>query len=200
MRFLLLVLAFSACAGPGSDEVTEDPRRGEPVDACVPPPPASDYPAGPYGGNIGDTVEDLELTDCDGETVRLRDVVQSAELTLVNVGAGWCRPCIEETAKLEAEVHDAFCPSGVRVVQILYQDQNFSPATPTFCRAWREEHGLEFPVLIDPLFGREVWFEDAQSQTPLNLFVDADGVIRERLVGEHEDGFLQSTISSLLDE
>ena len=81
-------------------------------------------------------------------------------------------------------MHLEFCSRGLRVVQILYQDQNVAPATPTFCEQWTEEFGLSFPVLTDPFFSREVWFDDAQSQTPLNLLVSREGIVLERMVGD----------------
>ena len=109
------------------------------------------------------------------------DVLANSELVLFNVGAGWCQPCIEETRVLDDEVFRPFCARGLRVVQVLFQDEESGPATKLFCRQWRETFGLSFPVLVDPLFVTESYFDAAQ--TPLNMLIDSEGTIRFRQTG-----------------
>ncbi len=182
------VVVAAACAnGPGQEtdagaapeqEIEGDPCGAIPTFTTEYESPSADT------GDVGDRLIDFSLDDCDGNPWKMSDAVRSAELTLINVGAGWCRPCREETEVLEEQVHAHFCGRGLRVVQVLYQDNNVTPATPTFCRGWREEFELEFPVLIDPAFTRSRWFEDELAQTPLNLLVDAEGRVLERFVGD----------------
>ena len=155
--------------------------------------PATDpapYPAGPYGTDVGAVVEDFELADCSDQTVRFGDVLAGAELVLLNVGAGWCQPCVEETRTLEAEVFGPFRGRGLAVVQVLFEDALARPATGFFCREWSENFGLTFPVLRDPLFLTGRFFDDAQAQTPLNLLVTPDGRIVARDVGGAAPGEL----------
>jgi peroxiredoxin len=145
-------------------------------------PPDLVYPEGPYGGAVGDVFEDFSLKDCDGNEIQFADILAQAELVLFNVGAGWCQPCIEETEKLEAEIHRPFCERGLRVVQVLFQDEDGELPTTLFCKEWRDTYGLNFPVLLDPLFSTEAYFEAAQ--TPLNLLIDKEGRIVFRATGE----------------
>lgn len=178
---LFAVAAMTAC---GSDTPTIDPGSGleAPVECRVTAAPADwSYPAGPYGGDVGNTFADFSLDDCDGNPVSFSNVLAGAELVLFNVGAGWCQPCIEESRVLDDEVFRPFCGRGLRVVQVLFQDEESGPATKLFCRQWRQEFGLSFPVLVDPLFVTESYFDAAQ--TPLNMLVDPSGVIRFRQTG-----------------
>ncbi len=154
------------------------------------------YPPGPYGsGQVGEKLEAFELEDCDGRKVRFADVLGAGQMTLMTVGAGWCQPCIEETKELEAAVHARFCGRGLRIVQVLFQDEQSRPATKFFCRQWRDRFGLRFPVVVDPLFTTERYLSAAQ--VPLNLLVDRDGVVRLRTTGEVPHDFV-ARIDALL--
>ena len=119
------------------------------------------------------------------------------QLVLFNVGAGWCQPCIEESETLDADIFRPFCQRGLRVVQVVYQDEDSAPATSLFCTNWRERFSLSFPVLKDPLFITQTYFQDPSSQTPLSLLVDNDGVIRFREVGT-PSGDLNTRIDNML--
>ncbi len=170
--------------GGSPDAVLQPPC---PYDA---PPHGWTYPAGPYGAGVGDRVEDFALTDCDGRAVRFGDVLGGSELVLLNVAAGWCVPCMAETQAIEADVHRPYCPRGLRIVQVLFEDENGAPAGPDFCKAWRSKFGLTFPVLIDPDFTTKKFFPGTiNGSTPLNLLVDPGAVIRYRAAGSVPSDF-----------
>jgi peroxiredoxin len=174
----LALLLASACA-PAVDTVDAGPPSIEPPAECaLVDAGAVDWPAqSEWGTTVGSVAHDLTIDDCDGEPVRFADIVAQSELTLFNVGAGWCEPCIEETETLDADIFRRFCGRGLRVVQVLYEDEGSNPITKLECRRWRDSFGLSFPVLSDTLFASGVYFEDALTQTPLNLLVSADGTI-----------------------
>lgn len=98
-------VAAVACGAPTDGVDVDAPDLPE---ACrvAPAPDGWSYPAGPYGaGELGDVFEDIALDDCDGNPVRLGDLLWAAKLVHVNVGAGWCQPCIDETEVAEATIH-----------------------------------------------------------------------------------------------
>jgi hypothetical protein len=163
--------AADAGAPPGVPGCAYEPASG------------STYPPGPYGktGAVGERFESFELEDCDGRRVRFGDVAASGEVTLLSVGAGWCVPCIEESKVLEATVHSPLCGRGLRVIQVLFQDEDSRPASKLFCRQWRERFGLKFPVLVDPLFITQRYL--GASPTPLNLAIDKTARVRMRTTG-----------------
>ena len=156
-----------------------DGGSNEPPGECVLEAPPTDwqYPAGPYGTELGDTFEDFELEDCDGNSIRFSDVLSQSEIVLFNIGAGWCEPCIAESETLDREIFREFCPEGLQVVQVLFQDEQSRPATKLFCRNWRERFGLSFPVLVDPTFQTSKYFDSVSAQTPQNFLISKDGTI-----------------------
>jgi hypothetical protein len=168
---LAFALACAACDGasePGGSDAGAAPGGG----AC-------DYPAGPYGLNLGQRFPDFSFTDCDGNAFSFsRDAFCDAALTLVVVGSGWCVPCREEAARAEADLYVPFRDRGLRIVEILFEDDRSARATKLFCREWREQYGLTFDVLIDPLFDTMPWFN--LEGPPLNVLVDREGVVRYR--------------------
>jgi len=175
----IALLAQSGC-GAADDGSAGDAAVGlEPPPECAlgPPPDGWSYPTGPYGTEVGDTFERFTLEDCDGDPVDFGDILAQADLVLFNIGAGWCQPCVEESQTLDREIFREFCPRGLRVVQVLFQDEQSRPATGLFCDNWRNSFGLSFPVLKDPLFTTAGHFESVQSQTPVNLLVGPDGTI-----------------------
>ncbi len=158
------------------------------------------YPAGPYGTGVGDRVEDFTLNDCDGRAVRFGEVLAGSGLVLLNVAAGWCVPCMAETQTIEADVHRSYCPRGLRIVQVLFEDENGSPAGADFCKNWRAKFGLTFPVVVDPDFSTMKFFQGSISgSTPLNLLVDPDAVVRYRAAGPVPSDF-HERIEGLLPE
>ena len=200
---VLLAVALAGC-GSGSDGAAGGDAVAA-TDAGLTPTPAAcgltappigwTYPEGPYGGGVGEVFADFALQDCDGNPVSFGELLGGAELVLFNVGAGWCQPCIDETEELEAKVNQRFCGRGLRTIQVLFEDDQSRPATKLFCRQWRESFGLTFPVVVDPLFTTERYFEAAQ--TPLNLLVDKAGVIRFRATGKPPSDF-EDRIDQLL--
>ncbi|NOZ01744.1 MAG: redoxin domain-containing protein [Deltaproteobacteria bacterium] len=186
-----LVAGCGADSGPQGGDAVNDMADDTGGDALSPSgcpalevPADWTYPAGPYGGQVGDRMADITLDDCDGNPVRLGDLVGGSDLVLFNVSAGWCPPCVQETKTMETDVHQAFCKRGLRVFQVLFEDDLGNPATKLFCKQWRDRFGLTLPVVIDPLFKvKELFTGDVGGQTPLNLLVDHDGVIKFRSAG-----------------
>ena len=191
MALWIVALAATACGTSNGKTAPED--AAAPADACSTTTSADFiYPAGPYGTGVGDRFQDLSLPDCDGQSVRFAEVLAGADLVLFNVAAGWCGPCVAETQTLEVDVYRAFCGRGLRVVQVLFEDENGAPAAPEFCGRWRDRFGLTFPVLMDKDFVTKALFPGTISgSTPLNLLVDRDAVIRYRSAGPTPPDFHQ---------
>lgn len=188
---------------------------------CVPPPDVDDesmsgdldaerldreadgYP-GPgakgYGTNVGQRLansDGLQLRDCDGETRDFAELFAPREDgtynrgVLVNIGAGWCGPCQEETLEF-VEIYEEYHERGIELVQVLFQDWASQAPTTQFCEEWRSgqwggetvELDLAFPVLIDPINDwTSIYLQDPASATPINLLVDANANIRFKSEG-----------------
>ena len=66
------------------------------------------------------------------------DILGQSELVLFNIGAGWCQPCVEESETLDTEIFRPFCSRGLRVVQVVFQDEDSRPSTSLFCNRWKQ--------------------------------------------------------------
>jgi hypothetical protein len=210
--FAILLAGAAACAAPpdfGDGGEPLDPARidrSAPGGACGHPGPGD---VG-YGTAVGERLANngsLALVDCLGEPIELSDFFCERDDeygdfnrgVLVNIGAGWCAPCQEETLEfpdLYAEYH----ARGIEFVQVLFQDWHAQAPTASFCTDWRsgewtdgesESHALDlaFPIVLDQRFEwTSVYLQDPAAATPLNMLIDANGNIRWKLEGQKPDG------------
>jgi peroxiredoxin len=217
MRYRLTVLSLAMVFGCGSGggegedifmaevtevvaeaEVAEELQEESPSNACEEPeapPPGWTYSDEPPGTEVGDRFPALEFEDCDGNLVSIPELTADSELTLFSLAAGWCSPCLEESSTLMTDLHQPYCGSGLRIVQVLFQDPAGLPATKFFCKQWRSQYSLTIPVLVDPLFLTEGLLGD--SATPLNILTDPTGKILYRQEG-YSAPELHSAIESYL--
>jgi cytochrome c biogenesis protein CcmG/thiol:disulfide interchange protein DsbE len=138
---------------------------------------------------IGEPAPMFDLTSLDGTgSVALADL--EGDIVVVNFFASWCLQCRNEHEALVATAN-AFGGEGVTFVQVGYQE---SPAV-----------SLEY--LQDA--GTSVWTEylaDPGSRTaiaygvfgiPETFFIDPDGIVVGKIVGEADALILGSTIDSI---
>jgi thiol-disulfide isomerase/thioredoxin len=153
-----------------------------------------------YGTDVGQRLansDGLQLRDCDGEVRDFKEFFEPREDgmynrgVLVNIGAGWCGPCQEETIEF-AEVYDDYRERGIEFVQVLFQDWSSQAPTTQFCEEWRTgdwegervDLDLAFPVFIDQINDwTSIYLQDPASATPINMLVDANANIRFKSEG-----------------
>jgi thiol-disulfide isomerase/thioredoxin len=198
----------------GADTDDAEPIMLDPLDVDRLDREASEGPCGypspggrGYGTAVGDRLANsrgFSLVACDGDAVSLADFM--CERTsgradynrgvFINIGAGWCGPCQEETLEFP-EIYDEFHGQGIEFVQVLFQDWDAQAPTKTFCTDWSTgkwdgENGerdvgieIEFPVVLDQVFDwTSIYLQDPQAATPLNLLIDANGNIRWKSEGQ----------------
>lgn len=131
------------------------------------------------GPGVGDLAPDFELSDTHGSPVRLSEL-RGEPVMLVFVPAAFTGRCTSEVCELSenlAELEDA----GVRVLGITCDP---TPAQ----RVWQDSEGLRFDLLSDFWPHGEVsraygvFLEDRGVSLRASFLVDAEGVVRERVV------------------
>lgn len=90
---------------------------------------------------LGDAMPVFEGVGLDGDPIR---VGSGTGLTLVNLWATWCGPCVEEFPDLET-LHREFKDSGLRVLGINVDEMDADRIT-----AFVNELGATFPIALDP--------------------------------------------------
>jgi peroxiredoxin len=126
----------------------------------------------PIGLAPGYVAPELTLTDLQGETVRLSDL--RGQPVLINFWAVWCTFCRIELPEMQ-EVYQEHRDSGFVILAVDVQEEAAE------VRAFVEELGLTFPILLDS--GGAVTRAYRVRGLPTSYFVGADGIILGKQLG-----------------
>ena len=172
--------------------------------------PECGYPEGPYGFEVGNVFENLELFDCEGNPVQIAQYIPQVGLPEVEtrgivfgVGAAWCAPCAEE-AKEWAENHvDEWEPMGILFIQAL-DEGAVGAATAEICAGWSSTNAQDkFPILFTPDQGSLQSKIEGQSGSPIpyTLLFDANAnIIFKQTGGVVDSGVLETQLSKLVSD
>ena len=160
-----------------------------------------DIPSEGFGTRVGGTLEPFTLDSCteDGEYSFYNEEWCDSSLTVISIAAGWCPPCIVESRELTDRVTEAYRDRGVRVIQVLVQDEEYRAPDITYCEEWVDRFGLTNIELIDPTGVTQIYFPG--NSLPSTIIVDNEGTIRFRENGATE-GLVSLTneLDDLLEE
>ncbi len=172
---LLLVACSDAPANVGDDggvapaddagnEAAVDPGDASPpTDAPAVNPACVSYPKGPYGVNLGDTLNPhlswagyapqsstvtsltmSDLWDCDGS--------KGIDALMIDTSAGWCAAC-ETQANDEGQLVAQYVALNIKPVTLVIMDAAENTATTDTALAWRTTYKLDgIGVYADPNF------------------------------------------------
>lgn len=139
-------------------------------------------PTPPYGVELGRKFEPITLEACDGTPYEFYGPEYcDAQFTVVSIAAGWCGPCIIESGLLTDRVTNVYGPRGVRVIQVIYQTDDYGPPDGAYCDAWVSRFDLTNIELIDPTQLMSQYFP--AGALPATLIVDSTGTIVFREYG-----------------
>ena len=136
---------------------------------------------------IGERAPDFSLPTLDGVEARLSDYRGHA--VVVTFFASWCYPCEQEVPLLEAASRRA--GDALQVLAVSYEDR------PADSAAFLEELGVTFPAFVDP--DRSVASTYGVRTIPQTFFIDADGVVRDRVFGITTTDALDAPLHALMD-
>ncbi|MFO7299411.1 MAG: redoxin domain-containing protein [Actinomycetes bacterium] len=139
---------------------------------------------------IGKPAPEFELPplEGDGDPVALSDLRGS--IVVVNFFASWCLECELEHEDLLASA-EAFGPTGVRFVQIGYQDRP-QDASAWLDRFGRSEHTI---YLHDP--GSRTAIAYGVFGIPETFFIDPAGKVVGKIIGEADAFVIGATIDAI---
>jgi thiol-disulfide isomerase/thioredoxin len=151
------------------------------------------YPAGPYGVNEGEILQDLAFLLPEGDELRLSDIrnIDGAKILMVSTSAGWCTACIEEQPKLQS-FYETYGPQGLQVMVSLFEDQNYNPATHALAKQWQAQYDLDIWIVADPDFVWDAYYDS--SLTPMNMIVRLEDMTILYL----KTGFDESTVEAII--
>ena len=135
----------------------------------------------------------FETADLDGASVTSGELFGGSRITMVNIWASWCGPCVSELSEL-AEIHAQLQPEGAGVVGILLDAD--TDAGVRDAKALMAEHGTNYPVVAFDGAMQEILPE--LQYIPTTFFVDSTGrIVGETFVGAMPEAYLPAAMSLL---
>lgn len=136
---------------------------------------------------VGHLAPDFTLTSLDGETMTLSDHI--GRPVVLNYWATWCPPCRIEMPHLQeaSEQYDG------RVTFLGINQGEGEQLISDF----RAEYDLNYPLLLDPNLTAHNLYSAVN--LPTTVFIDADGVVREVIVGAVNSAVLQDRLERMLE-
>ena len=149
-------------------------------------------PVSPYDNLIGNKIS-FTTTDTDSNPVTSEELFGKNKITLVNIWASWCGPCVRELPELE-KINARLAEQNCGVVGLLY-DGDDADALADGKQTMRNA-GVTYPVILPPekvdvLFPLEAF--------PTTYFVDSEGcILTEPVIGAYVDQY-EITVNELLN-
>lgn len=143
--------------------------------------------AGAGGAHIGQAAPDFVLADLDGNPLRLSDL--RGRPVIVNFWASWCGPCVEEFPLIRAAA-ERHATEDLAVVGIVYRDNSEA------ARRFMSRMGAPWPAAMDP--GEQVAQAFGIYGPPETFFIDANGVVRGRQIGQLSASDLERQLAQVL--
>jgi len=129
---------------------------------------------GSSGPRIDAPAPGFSLPDLDGGALAL-DALRG-RVVFVNFWGTWCAPCRDEAPSLE-RLYGQLRDDGFELLGVSID----APGARDEIRAFRDEFGISFPILVDP--GKEVYRAYGATGVPETFLIDAGGNLVERFVG-----------------
>ena len=174
MAMAVVVLAGCSTAGPVSPHAVAPQISGK----LLPSLPASPAEMEPVV-ELGRYAPDFTLTSLAGDSVTLSDL--RGKTVILNFWASWCAPCRREMPLLEA-TYEAYAGDDLVVLAVNLGEEQRR------VEGFAEDMAVTFPVFSDEATSVGTLYR--VRGVPTTYFVDRDGVLRQRFVGELTSGML----------
>ena len=137
---------------------------------------------------IGQPVPDFRLDTPDGGELRLSDF--RGQAVVLNFWATWCGPCRAEMPELQS-IYDEHAAAGTLTV-LGIDEMESADAVNGFIAAL----ALTFPMALDR--SGEVAERYGLIGLPGTFFIDAEGILRARVLGQLHGELLEDGLASVL--
>lgn len=187
---ILLLVLLGGCAG----ETGEPTIEATPEPETVSEPSVRDEPS-PEEEDTAPIYITFEGIDLEGNTIS-QEVFSKSKLTMVNVWATYCSPCLSEMpglGELVAE-HDSSEFQIIGIISDVWEGEDQELAESLI-----QQTGANYPHL---LVNDSIYYEILTSVTavPTTFFFDGDGAFLGGVVGSAEKSAWEELISGLLEE
>ncbi|MBI5669053.1 MAG: TlpA family protein disulfide reductase [Chloroflexi bacterium] len=136
---------------------------------------------------IGVVAPPFRAATPDGDTLDLLDLRGAP--VIINFWATWCEPCRVEMPALQT-IYDRYRARGLRLLAVNLGE------TPAAVRAWADEFGLTFDLLLDPR--QQIAAQYALRGQPSTYVLSPTGVITHIFYGPVTEAALEAAVTPLL--
>jgi thiol-disulfide isomerase/thioredoxin len=144
--------------------------------------------AGGWGG--GEKPASLTLKDMQGGKVKLSDL--RGKIVVLNFWATWCGPCNTEMPMLVAAAK-SYADKQVLFVGAAVDE----PETQNKIAGYTQKLGIEYPIWTGAT-DDDMKKLQLGNVVPATAFLDADGVVRARILGQMRPGEIEERVDWLL--
>ena len=141
-------------------------------------------------GDLTERIICFEGTDLDGNPVSSESLFGENKVTLVNIWATWCGPCINELAELQA-IHTRNQDKGCGVVGLLIDDDIEA------AHQLMNENGITYPVILVP---KEFSMVFPYKVIPTTFYVDGSGRFMETKFSGAYPEMYEDVLMAILDQ
>ena len=133
----------------------------------------------PTGGNAAPgTVFSFETTDLEGNPVNSEELFKDHKVTMVNIWASWCGPCVREMPELQ-KISEEYAEKEGAIIGLLIDADD--PAGAADAQDIIKDLGITYPVVAAPGNLSDYVLVNA---VPTSIFVDSEGkILGEPVVG-----------------
>ena len=134
----------------------------------------------PAKEGLGMSIRNFRTVDIKDGNTYTGDILEDADVTLINYWATWCGPCVGEMPHFK-EMYEYYSGTPEADVQIIGVISEGSGCTPATAQAFLEQNGYEWLNLrvdsvLDAVF-------DTSGYIPQTLVVGRDGIVLDHIVG-----------------
>ena len=134
----------------------------------------------------------LELKDSAGQVQKLDSY--RGKVVVLNFWATWCGPCATEMSRF-VDTYRRYSDRGLVILAASLDPEETKKNIPKFI----ERHHMEFPVLLDATVDQLKEFGMGEG-VPGTVFIDAQGKIVARILGEAKKGDIFARVDWLLGD
>jgi thiol-disulfide isomerase/thioredoxin len=127
------------------------------------------------GIQVGNRAADFQFIDLEEKQIRLWELGRPV---LLNFWATWCGPCKREIPFLE-EIYTGWTDTGLVIYTVNMGED------PDTVKAFMTENKMALPVIFDP--NKQISRLYGITAIPTTYFIDADGIIRQKVIGSFPD-------------
>lgn len=140
----------------------------------------------------------FEAQDMEGNTIS-SEIFAETKLTMVNVWATYCNPCLREMPGL-GELADEYAPEEFRIVGVISDVmEGADQKTIDLAAGLIEQTGADYTHL---LLNESLYYALLTDVTavPTTFFIDENGVILDTVIGSMEKSAWEERVNALLEE